>query len=292
MKRLIALVLAGMMVLGGICFAAEWPQGCSAAQPYAHLPEVNLSETMGYIMLYPRTKLPAARFCDTLRMYLPRTDLELGKGRLHLFETAEGKGKPVEVCTVNFADPDSVSIREMTEDELTRSFTWGSGSCVEVHLSKSLEFGDRTHSYYVLMDEGCFTGAEGKLKSISITNHDAWMPAIEGDYGVSGLYYTDAKPVEKPAEEAGAEAAPAKEKKSGPIVVKADRGDKVCFDLVLGGDAKLAVLYSENGSVEFPEIEFTQSAAVEGTVVGDEVQWGVAFFDANGYIFDTVKVGK
>jgi len=56
-------VLAGLMVLGGMCFAAEWPQGCSPAQPYSHVPEVNLSETMGYIMMFPRGKLPAARAC-------------------------------------------------------------------------------------------------------------------------------------------------------------------------------------------------------------------------------------
>ena len=42
MKRLIALVLAGLMALGGACLAAEWPQGRSAAQPYSQLPEVNL----------------------------------------------------------------------------------------------------------------------------------------------------------------------------------------------------------------------------------------------------------
>ena len=66
MKRLIALVLAGLMVLGGACLAAEWPQGRSAAQPYSQLPEVNLSETIGYIMLFPRAKLPASRYCGVL----------------------------------------------------------------------------------------------------------------------------------------------------------------------------------------------------------------------------------
>ena len=64
------------------------------------------------------------------------------------------------------------------------------------------------------------------------------------------------------------------------------------FDLIIGGDAKLAVLYSENGSVDFPEIEFDKSAEVEGTVIGKDVQWGVAFYDANGYVFDTINIGR
>ena len=199
MKRLIALVLAGLMVLGGASFAAEWPQGCSPAQPYSHLPEVNLSETMGYIMMFPRTKLPAARFCDVLQMYLPRTDLKLGEGTVRLYENVEGEKEPVEICKVDFTDADSVKIREMSEKEL-QSFMWGSGSCVQMGLSKSLEFVDKVHDYYVLMDEGCFTANEGKLKSISITSKEAWVPAIGGDYGVSGLYYVDA-PLEVKAEE-------------------------------------------------------------------------------------------
>ena len=65
----------------------------------------------------------------------------------------------------------------------------------------------------------------------------------------------------------------------------------VKFAAAFEQDAKLAVLYSENGSVDFPEIEFDRSAEVEGTVIGEDVQWGVAFYDANGYIFDTISIG-
>ena len=71
-------------------------------------------------------------------------------------------------------------------------------------------------------------------------------------------------------------------------MLKPDVGDKVFFDIVIGGDAVLAVLYSDNGSVEFDEIEYTQSGPVQGTVTGEDVQWGVAFYDANDYIFDTI----
>ena len=345
MKRLIALVLAGLMVLGGVCFAAGWPEGRSAAQPYSGVPEVNLEETMGYILLFPRAKLPVSRFCDELGMYLPREDLALGEGVLHLYEKVEGEDEPVEVCTVDFANKDSVLIRDMTEKELS-DLMWGGGTCVEMFLPKSLEFGAQNHNYFVLMDAGCYTANDGKLKSLQITNDDAWVPVIEGDYGVSGLYYTDgelpteeeaekaAKPVEEevdlkdligdkgitdvviepeegeeddgdkkeadateepeptetpePTEEPKAD----EDEEEGPVeyVVKPDTGDRVHFDLVIGGDAKLAVLYSDNGSVEFDEIEYAQSGVVEGTVLSDDVQWGVAFYDANDYIFDTIDV--
>lgn len=359
MKKLIALVLACLMVLGGSCLAAQWPEGRSAAQPYSHLPEVNLSETMGYIMLFPRAKLPANRFCNVLDMFLPREDLKLNEGLVHLYEKLPDAEEPVEVCTVDFSNPDSVSLRRLSDGELDQMM-WGGGTCVEMVLPRSLEFGDRDHEYFVLMDEGCFTAADGKLNSLQITNDDAWMPVIRGDYGVSGMYYLDAplpeaeadaqsededdgdgeiiliddddeaeeeeeeefgiidvvmepeeeaedeeeeadvkatdtpkptdtpEPTDAPTEEPGEEAPV----DPSQYVVSPDAGDKLHFDLVIGGNATLAVVYSDNGSVEFDQIEYAESTHVVGTVVGEDVRWGVAFYDANQAIFDTVDVGR
>ena len=327
MKRLIALILAGLMALGGVSLAASWPEGRSAAQPYSRLPEVNLSETMGYIMLFPCAKLPVSRFCDILAVYLPREDIALGEGTARLYEKVEGEDKPVEVCSVDFTNTDSVVVRPMEEGEL-QDLMWGGGTCVEMFLPKSLELGEKAHDYFVLMDDGCFTANDGKLKSLQITSEEAWIPVIHGDYGVSGLYYIDAplptdgdeeeedeipedigivdvdakdakaKKDEKAEEEASKQdAAEAEEGAQEAVdpsqyVIHPDPGDRVHFDLLLGGDAKLAVLYSDNGSVEFDEIEHTESGHVEGTVVGDDVQWGIAFYDANDYIFDTINIGR
>lgn len=326
MKRLIALVLAGLMVLGGACLAAEWPEGCSPSQPYSHLPEVNLSQTMGYIMLFPRAKLPVTRFCNALHIYLPRQDVAVGEGLLHVYEKAADGGDAAEFCSVDFSNPDSVLIRPLTEKEL-QNLMWGGGRCVEVFLPRSLEFGEKNHEYYVLMDEGCFTAADGALKSLQITSEEAWVPVIQGDYGISGLYYIDV-PQEEAAQEPSAEeeseeeevieyqdyvdpseepekAAPEETPEPEPepeveetpvdpseYVVKPDTGDKLYFDLVIGGDAKLAVVYSENGSVEFDGIEYEQSGPVRGTVLSDDVQWGIAFYDENDNIFDMFSFGK
>lgn len=320
MRKLIALAMA-CMLLGGVCLAAEWPEGRSPAQPYSGKPEVDLTQTMGYIILYPRAKMPAAAFCDVLEMYLPREDLERGEGFVHLYETIEGEDEPVEIAAIDCSDPNSADIRPLTEDEL-EGLMWGGGMCVEFYLPKSLEFGAAQHDYFVLMDEGCFTAADGTLKSLAISNPEAWVPVIEGDYGVSGLRYIDRAPVAEPeaaeepeesevtyiemgdaealeaeAEEVEDEAeeteAPEETPEPEPeedgdalpgseYVMVADEGDIIQFDLVMGGDAAYAVLYSDDGSVVFDVMEFTESASVTGTVVKDSANWGVVFLPETG----------
>ena len=331
MKRIIAMVLV-CMLRGGSCLAAEWPEGRSAAQPYSGTPEVDLTQTMGYIILFPRAKMPAKVFCDKLAIYMPREDVKIGEGTVRLMETIEGEKKPVEVCAVDIADEANVEIRPMSESELT-SFMWGGGVCLQIRLPKSLEFGE--HSYHVTMDEGCFTAADGAVKSLTIAKPEAWGPVIEGEYGISGLYYGEAvlpeEPEEEPeeeaeepeeeeeeiavfdaiaAEEAEAEGAvvevtpepePEEEPEEEPVeeaplevTMKANPevGDKIVFDLVMGGDAAYAVIYSENGSVEFPEPEYAESGRVVGDVLKDEISWSVLFLDAAGDIVERVDLSR
>ena len=75
-------------------------------------------------------------------------------------------------------------------------------------------------------------------------------------------------------------------------VTKPNAGDIVTFDLIMGGDAVVAVLFSENGSVEFNEVEYTQTAHVTGTVVSDEVQWGVVFLNDESDIINSFHIGR
>ncbi len=451
MKKLIALVLVGILMLGGACLAAAWPEGCGPSKPYSKSSPVDLSQTMGYVIIYPTPKLPVTGFCDVLEMYLPREDLMVGAGTMTVYEVVPGMEDQI-FCAVNFANPNSVRIRHLNDAELD-GLMWGGGMCVEIHLPKSLEFGDRQHSYYVLMEEGCFAAANGTVKSISITAHDAWTPIISGQYGISGLCYVDAPFVPKvlgtpeptlapnagvnntvpdapvsepqvdeasnvvhgevvvPAEEAQPEApieeveepleeteveiqepdtpmaafaegaigggyAPVVEGLDGQIiqsvgagglpttddsstggflgaddgssggflgadgssggflgaddgsaggilgadggaatgdvgfapvptatptpalptsytqyVTKPDAGDIVHFDLVMGGDAAYAIPYSENGSVEFDTVEFDHSTHVYGTVIKDEVAWGVVFLNAVGDVIQAYELG-
>ena len=289
MKKLVAMILVCMLCLT-TAYAAEWTDGLSPAKPNPLVDEVNLDEMMGYIMLFPNGKLPANYYCDVLEIYLPREDLERGEGTVRLYET-EGD---VEVESIDFADADRVEIRPLEEAELPRY--WGGGSCVEIHLSRSLQF-DKT--YYVLMDEGCFTASAGSVKNPPITAHEAWTPVLNGDYGISGLYYgaplpepeesEEEEPTDQPPEEEETPESTEVPFEEGPVEAKLDHevGDTIHFRLVLGGDAKLAVIFSENDSVTFETQQFTESCNIIGTIAKADMDWGVVFMDENGNILDS-----
>ena len=283
MKRMMALVLVALMMMMGLntCFAAEWPEGRSAAQPYSNVREVDLTQTMGYIIPFPRSKLPVNKFCDVLEIYLPREDLETGTGKAHLYEYIDGRGQ--EIDTIDFADENAVKIRRLSESEMT-TMLWGSGMCVEMYLKKSLQFG---HSYYVLMDEGCFAAANGTVKSPAISNPEAWTPLLEGDYGIGNLCYIDAV---LPVETENTEEVTGQDEGTGEIVSQPDTGDIISFDLLMNDDTAYAVVYSDNASVSFDQVEYTESGTVTGRVIKDDVKWGVLFLTADAQVYDYIDL--
>ena len=250
-RKFAAGTLLACLLLAAAVPAAEWKDGRSPAQPYEGVREVDLDKKIGYRMLYPREKMPAEHFCDVLEMYLPREDLKLGEGKIHLYDESG------EIFSAAFTDDAFVQLRPLEEQEL-EGLVWGSGTCVEVNLPFSLSM---DKSYYVLMDKGCLTAADGKAISEAIKKKSDWVPVVSGDYGVSNLLYIP---------------------EEGPAHVTPQKGDKVQFDLVMGGDTVTAVTYSENGSVDFPVLEFTESCEVTGTVTGDDPQWGIVFLNKDG----------
>ena len=284
MKKLAALILACLLCMTAVpAFAAEWAEGLSPAKPSNLKPEVDLEKTVGYWLLFPRAGLNAERFCDVLEMYMPNPDIELGQGTATLWN-AEG-----EVCVLDFANPTQVELRDLEESEL-EAMHWGSGVCLEMHLPISLKFGE---NYYVTMDEGTLTTHNGAVKSMTIPYSDKvditeqyWTPAVGGDFGISGLYYSapvaETETDDEAAEEA--EAAPA-EPKYNP-----GKGDVINFDVVLGGDAKYAVMNSENGSVFFDTLEYDASGHVTGTITGDDMNWGVVFLNEEGAVLDYINL--
>ena len=264
MKKLICLLLACALFASG-AMAAEWGEGLSAAKPYKGVNEVDLTTTMGYILLYPRTNvMPASHFCDTLTIYLPREDVKLNTGKLSLY-----KGTAL-YANYEFSDTDHVHLRKLGESELA-ALSWGSGVAIDVWLNESLTIGE---SYYVLMDEGCFVNTDETLKSIAISNPEAWRPAVTGEYGVNGLRYYEGEDAASPA-------------KINPQV-----GDSITFDLVLGGDAKSAVVYSNNDSVQFETKEYSESATITGEVTGENLTWGIVFINEQGDVLDVVRLGN
>jgi hypothetical protein len=236
--------------------------------------------------------MPVEHFCDVLEIYLPREDVERGEGTLRLYDESG------EIMSVKFDDEERIGIRKLSEDEMN-GLMWGSGVCIEIYLPVSLTIGG---DYYVTMDEGCFTAADGKVVSIGYSGKEVWQPVINGDFGINALAYYDTGeeeeetadsapvPVAQPAAEGEKKAEP--EEVNGEVTLTPKKGDKVRFELLMGGDADTAVLYSENGSVLFPEIEYTESATVVGTALSDEINWGIVFLNKDGDILDLLQMTK
>ena len=324
-KTILFLVILGIALCLPAAQAQAWPPGRSPAQPYEGVPEVDLKTRLGYIMLFPREKVPTEFFCDRLELFLPRDDVTQGEGKLRLYT-----GKRDLVIEVSFQD-ESVVKRPLTEEEMI-GLMWGGGVCFEVRLPVSLTL---NQDYYVEMDAGCIVAADGSSKNPAVRAKDAWTPRVTGDYGISGLTYApapepseaaaaaadaplpdatrtapdaaepdadaakDALVASEPAEaeapapeaaepaeaEAPAQDAPeAAESADGTHAV----GERFSFDLVLGGDATAAVIYSPNDSVDISELEYTESGPITGVVTGESPKWSVIFLNANGDILHKV----
>ena len=302
MKRLFAMILVCLLCVTTTAFAAGWGEGLGPEKPMPGVPAIDLNEQMGYSYFFPKAGtagkagLEAEHFCDVLEIYLPREDIVLGEGHAHLYDSTD-----TEVADIDFANPDQVMLRTLHESEL-KNMKWGGGVCVEMYLPVSLKFDE---SYYVLMDLWCFSGANGKVSNYDLIAKDKWNPILKGDYGISGLYYSAAPaPVEAEEGEEFEEVeeetfedmdeapAPTEEPEDeGPVEPKYNpvTGDLIHFDLVIGGDVKTAVVFSENDSVLFEQTDFTKSGTVKGTVTKDALDWGVVFLDENEDVVNVIK---
>ena len=302
MKRLFAVILVCLLCATS-AFAAEWGEGLGPEQPLPGVPKVELDKVMGYCYLYPKQGLEVQYFCNVLEIYLPREDIELGDGHAHLYDSTD-----TEVADIDFANPDQVELRKQQESELVAK-EWGSGVCIEMHLPVSLKFDE---TYYVLMDESCFTANNGTVSNYGLSKPKdqsetyQWMPKLTGDYGIASLFYfAPPAPAEDEAaeeteavEEAPAEEEVLEEDMDAEVPVEEElgepkynpvTGDKIHFDVVLGGDAVTAVVFSENDSVFFEQLEFNESCPVTGTVTKDELDWGVVFLDETGNPIQVIK---
>ena len=298
MKRLFAVVLVCLLCATS-ALAAEWGEGLGPDQPLPGVRKLDLTKEMGYSYTYPKPGLPVEHFCNVLEIYLPREDIELGEGHAHLYDSTD-----TEVADIDFANPEQVLLRTQEEAEL-QAKKWGSGVCIEIYLPVSLKFDE---SYYVLMDLNCFTAGENKISNYDLTAKDQWTPVLEGDFGIESLFYFT--PPAPPEEEEGeaAEEAPAETAEENPFEKSMTTeeeapveeelgepkynpvtGDKIHFDLVLGGDAKTAVIFSENDSVLVSQQDYTESSPVTLTITKDELDWGVVFLNDKDEVIQAIK---
>lgn len=268
MKRLFVLVLAAMMLCVGMAQAAEWREGLGPSKPYMGAVEADLSTLLGYMMFYPNAedpRLQAQNFCQTLHIYLPRTDVMAGPGTLSLF-TEAGK----QVWSTAMDDAEAIIQRLMREDEL-EALIWGDGTCFDICLPKSLEL---NQGYYVNLAEGCILNEEGTLGNTVIDGKENWSFRVEGDYGVNALEY-------RTPQEDGSYVNVEK--------LPAHAGDEIRFDFVIGGEATHAYIYSMNNSVDFLVQLYEESCEVIGTVTQDNPSWGVLFMNADEETVDRIE---
>ena len=261
---MIALALALTMLLCvGTAHAAEWPAGTGPSQPYEGRPEVDLNEEFGYLMFYPDqdpdsgVQLFMSHACQRLYIYLPREDVKIGDGTFYLLSE-----RPGVIWQTKMDNADAITLRPIDDNELD-GLLWGGGVCVEIKLPQTLELG---RDYFVNMTRGCLIAGDG-IDSPEVGGKDAWSFTLEGDYGVNLMEYRRALGNGKYEEG----------------ILRPQAGDEVRFDLVLGGDAAMAVVnrFTDN-SVEFATQLYQESGEVIGTVLGDDPAWYVIFMDEQG----------
>lgn len=252
MKRILVLALAAMLLFAGMA-QADWGEGKGPSKPYDGVPEVNLEEQMGYMMFYPNASMEAQSACQKLFIYLPREDLKVGDGTFYLANEQDGQ---IFSCKMN--ETDHVTQRPITESELN-GLLWGGGTCFEIQLPVTLELGK---SYFVNMTRNCILTEDGKIDNPEVGGTDAWAFTLSGEHGVSKMEYLRGE--------------------EGTNVVRPAAGDKIRFDLEIGGDATMAVIYGYGDTVDFVTTMFTESTEVIGEVMAADPAWGVMFLDANG----------
>lgn len=264
MKRIIALAwLAALFLCVGAARAAEWREGLGPGQPYTNVPEIDLTERLGYMMFYPNEDMAVENVCRTLYVYLPREDVKRGEGLLRLNTEKDGA-----VMSIAMSDENLVRQRAMTEEELDW-WLWGGGTCFEIQLPRSLDFGK---TYYVTMAKGCIVTEDG-VENPPISDRGAWRVALAGEYGIGGM--TCRRP-----------------QTNEESILTPRAGDEIAFDVVLGGEAASAALYSRDASVDFTVSYLETSSRVTGTCTSDSPAWGIMFFDAEGRRIHQMELGE
>ena len=79
------------------------------------------------------------------------------------------------------------------------------------------------------------------------------------------------------------------EEELGEVTLRPVKGDVMTLNIVIGGEAVSAVVYSENGSVLFDRQEVRSSSPVTGQILDNDVSWGIVFLNANGDVLDVLS---
>lgn len=250
-KRLIALCMV-LLLFATSASAAEWGEGLGPNHPSSQVPEVDLTQTIGYMVFHPNSKMSVSSG-KTLFVYLPREDVKANGERHELVLRSADQGEEFRIA---FNDTEYVTKRPMIESELA-GLMWGSGVCFEITLPASLRMGT---TYYVDLDASCIIDEAETIGNPAFNGEERWSFETAGDFGVSQMEY----------------------RRGGQRVGKPVAGDEIRFDIVLGGAAVAAAVYQIGDTADFEISYITESCEVLGTVKSENPYWGVMFLDAEG----------
>lgn len=262
MKKFFAICLA-LMLLCASASAASWPEGLSPQKPYTGSPEVDFNETIGYMMLLPVNGETCRPGTMTLKIFVPREDVQAGEGVLYLHSEEDDLVAEIAI------NAETMIARPMTEDELA-AMLWGSGTLFEITMEKPLE---ANRHYIVQMSEGCIVSPDYDAVSPAIAGKDVWtFNTVTNNYvdGLSFVRIVDGKETAVKAEDAQV-------------------GDTAKFTVSMDENVVSAAIYCDSGA-----LSTTTSYMEEGTEAAvyfpasGTVTWGVIFFNAEGEVIDNV----
>lgn len=269
MKRklgwLLTVLLMGAMMAAG-CRAEGWEEGRSAEKPYQGVPAAEFSENIGYMIMYPSRDTTVDASIMQLFVYLPREDVRAGEGTLYL--CSEEEGMEMEIA---FNDSRRVIERAMTEEELS-GLLWGSGTCFEVRLARSLEL---NKSYFINMTADCIVAPSYGNGNLEIGGTETWRFDTKADYGISRIALMDASGADEEPEWIAPESAKA--------------GDALTFQLDLSGNAVAASVFCPEEILSLQDNYFEESCTITADILATgAASLGVVFFDEKGEMLDHI----
>lgn len=184
MKKLALFLIAALLLTApGLGEAGPvWSNGQSPAQPYKGVPPVDLSKKLGYMVLDPLNNSNADGALDTLRIYLPRTDVRAGDGALRLYDA--GSGMAIE--EIRFSDEARVAANPIEAEALGWLY-WESGVCFAIRLRNALDI-DR--AYTVSLEENAIVAPDYAIGNSAMEGRTGWSFTTKADSGVTARQFS------------------------------------------------------------------------------------------------------
>ncbi|NLO85885.1 MAG: hypothetical protein GX096_10735 [Clostridiales bacterium] len=251
-KWLISLIILCLACMG--VAAAEgaqnavfplWENGLSAQTPYANLPQVDLTKSLGYMMFYPINGSVADTGICELKIFLPRSDVSAGSGTMILINSDTRSV----IASYAMNDLAHVSFAPAEASDL-EWLQWGDGTEILITLDEPLCI---NQSLYVRLEEGAIVAEDYNVTNPEMTTKRGWAFSTESAYGVESVKW----------------------RKGGIAVIQ----------VIIGGDAVGAYPYLiEDGELTSDVDGLTESGSITVTPDAGGSRWGLCFVDAAGNV--------